>query len=413
MPAPMPAPMPKPAPPCADACRAVFPAGKRYRVIYADPPWRYERACLGALPYPSMSLDELKALPVADIAAPDAALFLWTSNSQLQAALELLGAWGFSYRTVFKVWSKRHAPSSKARAASIEGAEPLKVACLPGFWSLSSVELLLVATRGCLQKFKRVFNEPQEFAGARGAHSEKPREIRDSIERLLDAGAEGDMVNGGGRIELFARHVCDGWDAWGLDVPNYLVTSAARRVSEPEVTQRVVCFLDCSGPGGSGRAVRLLHRVVTAVSRGTQNPAAVAATRRAPAKAPGAAVPDAKKAADKPAAEKGRGKPAAEKGAAAGSDNAAAPSSPAPRSVKANVSVAQALSAADERVPVIRVDNGVHVKGLARPPLASFARWWHRGRHRATGVPNRDAYRVPEWYLEARPEVRRLQLPQS
>jgi hypothetical protein len=61
-----------------------------------------------------------------------------------------------------------------------------------------------------------------------------------------------------------------------------------------------------------------------------------------------------------------------------------------------------------ERVPVVRLDNGVHVKGLARPPLSAFERWWQGGAHRVTGAQNRVSYGVPEWYLEAHPEVRRI-----
>ena len=90
-----------------DACCAMFPLwqGKKYQVIYADPPWSYQisHATLqGIAPYPSMTLDALKALPVGDVAAPDSLLLLWATNPLLPVALELIEAWGFTYVTVFK-----------------------------------------------------------------------------------------------------------------------------------------------------------------------------------------------------------------------------------------------------------------------------------------------------------------------
>lgn len=82
-------------------CRAMFPLWQRnkYQVIYADPCWPYainHSSLQGVAPYPSMTLDALKALPVADVAAPDSLLLLWATNPMLPAALELIEAWGFT-----------------------------------------------------------------------------------------------------------------------------------------------------------------------------------------------------------------------------------------------------------------------------------------------------------------------------
>lgn len=182
-------------------CRNAFPSDKKYQVIYADPPWRY--ASTGNLkekPYRTMSLQELKDLPVKEIRDKDSALFLWTVNPLLDKAIELMAAWGFKYKTVYKVWTKRNHPSGKP-------------AVTPGYWSLSSTELLLIGVHGAMQKYKRVFNDKQEVAEPRHRHSEKPASVREDIGRLL-------LVPS--RIELFSRHICEGWDAWGLDVPGYL-----------------------------------------------------------------------------------------------------------------------------------------------------------------------------------------------
>ena len=82
-----------------------------YSIIYADPPWQYQRSKVqGAAEnhYPTMSIDELCALPVAEIAAPDSALFMWATFPQLPEALRLIKAWGFNYKSVAFVWLKKN-----------------------------------------------------------------------------------------------------------------------------------------------------------------------------------------------------------------------------------------------------------------------------------------------------------------
>ena len=81
-----------------------------YSIIYADPPWQYQRSKVqGAAEnhYPTIGIDELCALPVADLAAPDSALFLWATFPQLPEALRLIKAWGFQYKSVAFVWEMR------------------------------------------------------------------------------------------------------------------------------------------------------------------------------------------------------------------------------------------------------------------------------------------------------------------
>ena len=78
-----------------------------YEIIYADPPWRYSaKKVQGAAEnhYPTMSIDELCALPVAELAAKDSALFMWATFPQLPEALRLIRAWGFTYKSVAFVW---------------------------------------------------------------------------------------------------------------------------------------------------------------------------------------------------------------------------------------------------------------------------------------------------------------------
>ena len=84
---------------------------KKYNIIYADPPWRYERSGVqGAAEkhYPTMAVDELCKLPVSEIAADDSILFLWATFPQLREALQVIRAWGFSYKSVAFVWLKQN-----------------------------------------------------------------------------------------------------------------------------------------------------------------------------------------------------------------------------------------------------------------------------------------------------------------
>ena len=168
-----------------------------YSIIYADPPWRYaQKGLQGAAErhYPTMSIDELCALPVADIAAPDSALFLWATFPQLPEALRLIKAWGFTYKSVAFVWLKKN-----RRADSwFYGL---------GFWTRSNAEVCLLATRG--QPRRRAANVHQFIISPIEGHSKKPDEAREKIVALM-----GDLP----RVELFARQTPPGWDVWGNEV---------------------------------------------------------------------------------------------------------------------------------------------------------------------------------------------------
>ena len=170
---------------------------KKYNVIYADPPWKYEQHCVqGAAEnhYPTMSIDELKHLPVSELAAPDCALFLWATFPQLKEALALIDAWGFSYKTVAFVWLKKN----KVSDSWFYGL---------GFWTRGNAEICLFAKKG---KPKRQSAAVHQFIIAPvEKHSKKPDEARDKIVQLM-----GDVP----RIELFARQSPDGWDVWGNEV---------------------------------------------------------------------------------------------------------------------------------------------------------------------------------------------------
>jgi N6-adenosine-specific RNA methylase IME4 len=185
-------------------CSLAFPVDKKYQIIYADPPWQYNNSSnisnKADSHYPVMSVEDLQMINIRNIADKDCTLYLWTSNPMLPKAISLIEHWGFVYKTVFKVWRKINADGSNVM--------------VPGWWSRSSTELLIVATIGNpLKKYKCAnHTEPQEYTSTRTAHSEKPDEIRECIENFM---------NVPNKIELFARKVVEGWDAWGLEVPGF------------------------------------------------------------------------------------------------------------------------------------------------------------------------------------------------
>jgi N6-adenosine-specific RNA methylase IME4 len=185
--------------------------GEKYAVIYADPPWRFtglgskgirsakrdangrHRNIRVEEKYPTMSVDELKALPVESIAADNAILFMWTTDGHLPFAIEIMRAWGFNYATVAFVWNKKERTG--------------KQVCYYGYWTMKGTELCLLGRRG---KVKPVAHNVRQLVEAqRGAHSEKPEEVRRRIVELM-----GDCA----RVELFARKRHEGWAAWGNEV---------------------------------------------------------------------------------------------------------------------------------------------------------------------------------------------------
>ena len=143
-----------------------------------------------------MGIEELCALPVADLAAPDSALFLWATFPQLPEALRLIKAWGFTYKTVAFVWLKKNKKSD----SWFYGL---------GFWTRGNAEICLLATRG--HPKRQATNIHQFIISPVEAHSKKPDEARDKIVSLL-----GDLP----RVELFARQTPPGWDVFGQGLGN-------------------------------------------------------------------------------------------------------------------------------------------------------------------------------------------------
>lgn len=175
-----------------------------YTVILADPCWSYrdgKNPNSGAdRQYATMSTQELCALPVERLAAPDCALFLWCCSPMWLDAYAVGKAWGFKYKTKAFDWIKM------AGQAPFMGL---------GHWTRSSSEDCLLFVRGKPARADAGVRQAIEtFEGdtlesLKGRHSAKPPEVRKRIEQLM-----GDVP----RIELFARDRVAGWDAWGNEV---------------------------------------------------------------------------------------------------------------------------------------------------------------------------------------------------
>jgi N6-adenosine-specific RNA methylase IME4 len=178
---------------------APFPSERRYAVLYADPPWQFrvydenssiasEHGAAG-VHYPCMSTNAICALPVKELATDAAVLFLWTTAPHLPEALQVVAAWGFTYKT-HAVWVKDWIGL--------------------GYFVRNQHELLLVATRGDMPSPSPA-NRPSSVIDApRRGHSRKPDEAYEMIEQMYPELP---------KIELFARHTRPGWDAWGNEIP--------------------------------------------------------------------------------------------------------------------------------------------------------------------------------------------------
>lgn len=172
---------------------------KTYQIIYADPPWKYDQKGLqGAAEkhYATMSMEDICRLPVEQISAKDSILFLWVTFPQLPAALRVISAWGFKYKTVAFLWLKKNRKADSWFFGL-------------GFWTRGNAELCLLATRG--HPKRKAANIHQFIISPIEAHSKKPDIVRDKIVELV-----GDVP----RIELFARQETPGWDIWGNEVTN-------------------------------------------------------------------------------------------------------------------------------------------------------------------------------------------------
>jgi N6-adenosine-specific RNA methylase IME4 len=185
--------------------------GRGFGAILADPPWHFAvwslektgRARHPSTHYQTMSTAELIALPIGELAAEDCVLFVWISWPMLEHALELIGAWGFKYKTCAFAWIKADNTQPDLFAGDMPADMKL------GYWTRANSEVCLLATRG---KPKRLdAGVRQGIIEPAREHSRKPDGVHGRIERLV----------AGPYLELFARRRRPGWTIWGNEVDRF------------------------------------------------------------------------------------------------------------------------------------------------------------------------------------------------
>lgn len=187
----------------------------KYGCLYADPAWSFDtysrkgRRKTADRHYPCLSVEEIAALPVGELAGPNCALFLWTTGPFLRAAFRVAEAWGFRYSTTGFTWAKRN-PSGHGWASGT------------GYWTRANPEYCLLFTSGSPRRQAR--DVPELVVAPRGRHSEKPEEVARRIEALAP----------GPYCELFARRTRAGWDALGGELDGLQLAESIRRLAAAE-----------------------------------------------------------------------------------------------------------------------------------------------------------------------------------
>lgn len=182
-----------------------------YQTIYADPPWQFMNRTGKIAPehvrlhrYRTMTLPEIKALPVEAMAAAPAHLYLWVPNALLAEGLEVMKAWGFTYKANI-VWHKvRKDGGPDGRGV--------------GFYFRNVTELILFGTRGYMRTLAPGRSMVNIIKTMKREHSRKPDEAYRVIEQCSP----------GPRLELFSRHARPGWDVWGEEAPDVDLQSISK-----------------------------------------------------------------------------------------------------------------------------------------------------------------------------------------
>lgn len=182
----------------------------KYKIIYADPAWKYNDSCLnrgGALRhYDTMSIESIKNLNIKDISDNDSVLFIWATMPLIKEALDVITEWGFTYKTCAFVWVKTNKLTDVSQTSFLP-SDSFDSFMGMGSWTRSNAEICLLATRGNPKRIsasvRQIIYHPIM------KHSKKPPITRDYIVELC-----GDLP----RVELFAREKAKGWDSWGNEI---------------------------------------------------------------------------------------------------------------------------------------------------------------------------------------------------
>ena len=176
-----------------------FTQGKKYKTIYADPPWQFQNRTGKVAPehkrltrYNTMKLEEIKQLPVSKVADERSHLYLWVPNALLPEGLEVMKAWGFEYKTNI-IWEK-------IRKDGMPDGRGV------GFYFRNVTEILLFGIKGDKNRtLDPGRSQVNLIRSIKREHSRKPDEFIPLIQNCSP----------GPYLELFARGNREGWDMWG------------------------------------------------------------------------------------------------------------------------------------------------------------------------------------------------------
>lgn len=179
-------------------------SNRSYGTVLADPPWQFSNRTGKMAPehkrlnrYNTLTLDEIKAIPVATVVAEQSHLYLWVPNALLREGLDVMAAWGFEYKTNI-VWHKiRKDGGPDGRGV--------------GFYFRNTTELVLFGVRGKLRTLAPGRRQVNIIKSMKREHSRKPDQLYAIIERCSP----------GAYLELFARGPRPGWDVWGNQSTDY------------------------------------------------------------------------------------------------------------------------------------------------------------------------------------------------
>lgn len=186
----------------------------KYSIIYADPPWHYNNRAnhktrfRGGVHghYATMTMDEIRALPIGDLAADNCALFMWCTDPMLDEQIPLFKHWGFRYCRAGFSWVKLNAKNGQPFFGV-------------GYYAKSNVEVCYLGIRG---RMEPITNDVHSLVVApHQEHSRKPEAVRERIVQLF-----GDVP----RVELFARQSAPGWTVAGNGIDGQDIRAALTRL---------------------------------------------------------------------------------------------------------------------------------------------------------------------------------------
>jgi len=183
---------------------SLIQSGKRFGAVLMDPPWRFKNLTGKVGPehrrlyrYPTMSFEEIAALPIEKLTSEQSHLYLWCPNALLLEALSIMKVWGFDYKTNIVWYKVRKDGGPDGRGV--------------GFYFRNVTELLLFGSKGRLRTLKPGRTQVNIVVARKTEHSRKPEAAYDLIQRCSP----------GPYLELFARNRVPGWVQWGDEVDTY------------------------------------------------------------------------------------------------------------------------------------------------------------------------------------------------